>query len=120
MSALFEEKTAAQPEADDLEPKEEALAEITRQLVIAGAAHGRLQRRRDEVMMDVREARRRRARGTLDAYIPPLNIFKFERATPEPAPPPTLEVILRLLYDALDDVLRIWWGKHFLVWWRAR
>jgi hypothetical protein len=119
MSALLKEQFILTV-PDTVESLDAAIEELTRLYVEADARRGQLGRRLREVQSGAVEVRRRHARNALDAFLPPLSITSFERAAAEPAPPPTLRCALSLLFEALDDVLRIWWGRQLMRWWRAR
>lgn len=105
---------------EEVERAEDAVREITRLFVHVDAQRNSLLRRMDELAMNTRELRRKKARTQLDAFLPPLRLLSIEHADSAQAPPPTLRSLLGLLFTALDDVLRIWWGNHFLPAWRSR
>lgn len=75
--------------ANGLESIEAALREITERFADADKVRSDLQRRRNELLQGAREARRRRARSTLDAFLPPITFVSIETA-PRAAPPPVL------------------------------
>jgi hypothetical protein len=119
MSALLKEQFILTV-PDTVESLDAAIEELTRLYVEADARRGQLGRRLREVQSGAVEVRRRHARNALDAFLPPL-------ASPRSnAPPPSLRLprpcadALSLLFDSLDDVLRIWWGRQLMRWWRAR
>lgn len=87
MAAVLEEVITPAAPADEVEALDEALREVTRELVIADAARERLLRRRDELLMDVRERRRSRARTALDAFLPPVTFFHIEAVPPSESVP---------------------------------
>ncbi len=97
---------------DELESVEAALEEITRRFVETDADRGRLEHRMMELRQGRNELRRRRARNALDAYLPPLTIYSFERVT-VPQPPPPLREAVPVLFFSVIDVVCIWWGKYF-------
>ena len=109
--------TSSAADPDSVESVDAAIDELTRLYVEADARRGRLGRRLDELRMGAKELRRGRARSQLDAFLPQLRLVSIERVD-EPPPPATLPGVLGVLFDALGDVLRIWWGKHFMPWWR--
>lgn len=109
MATAFKESPRAQ---NELESFNETLEEVTRRFVEADARRGSLHHRMMELRQGRDELRRRRARNTLDAYLPPLTIYSFERVT-VPQPPPPLREAPRVLYSALLDVVCIWWSKYF-------
>lgn len=119
MSALLNEEVFTVTEPDTVESAEAAIRELTRLYAEAEARLGRIGRRLRDVRSGAVEVRRRHARSQLDAFLPELRLISIEAVT-EVAPPATLRGVLTLLIDALDDVLRIWWGRHFTAWWRSR
>lgn len=99
-------------EPDELESFDDALEEVTRRFVEADARRGSLHHRMMELRQGRDELRRHRARTALDAYLPPLTIYSFERVT-VPQPPPPRREALPVLFFSVIDVLCIWWGKYF-------
>jgi hypothetical protein len=120
MSALLKEETFTLTSPEAVETVEAAIGELTRLFVEADARRNRIGRRLREVQSGAVEVRRRHARTELDAFLPPLRLLALEDVAAENAPPVTLRGVLTVLRDSLDDVWRIWWGKHFMPWWRAR
>lgn len=120
MAAVLKQESFTLGDPGSVETVEEALREVTRLFVEADARRGRLERRRNELLAGVRDLRRRRARNELDAFLPPLRLISIERAEAEAEVVPTLRGCLSVLFGALNDVLRIWWGRHFMPWVSAR
>lgn len=103
---------------DELESVDAALEEITRRFVETDADRGRLENRMMELRQNRDEVRRRRARNTLDAYLPPLTIYSFERDA-RPTPPAPIRRSLAILFESLLDVWVIWWRKQVAARFRA-
>jgi hypothetical protein len=93
-------------EQDELESVEVALEEITRCFVETDADRSRLEHRMMELRQGRDELRRRRARNTLDAYLPPLDIYSIEDADPPngngSVNPESVSSLSHAALDALD------------------
>jgi hypothetical protein len=119
MSALLKEHAFTPHDPDSIESVEAAIEELTRLYVEADARRNRVGRRLREVQSGAVELRRRHARTQLDAFLPPLHLLSIDYAEAVPARAPTFRGVFVVLLAALDDVVRIWWGRHLKPWWNT-
>jgi hypothetical protein len=95
---------------DSVESVDAAINELTRLYVEADARRGQLGRRLREVQSGAVEVRRRHARNALDAFLPGITFYSIEYAEPEPGDP--VGDALPVLFNSLEDVVRLWQEKY--------